>query len=232
MTKNQFVATTIAVLILIGIFMYVGIRNQNSSVSPTPAPSPTTSSNTAESVSDSIIQISYDSSEFGLATNASQMPANSYIPACDPDFEYCFYHIGDAYKGTNFESAGIRVAKLGYTSESQCLGTPPSGFDSSKAPSGTKNGDVYASSEFSNIGDAAAGHYASGDEYRLFLRSNSSCYQFDTRIGETQYANYPAGSIKKFTDSDRSNLNSKLRSIINNISLPKGEANLFPNLAS
>src|SRR5258708_11997428 len=54
----------------------------------------------------------------------------------------------------------------------------------------------YTTSVFSPIGDAAAGHYASGALYRLYLQDSSTCYEFETRLGQTQFANYPAGDRK------------------------------------
>ena len=94
-------------------------------------------------------------------------------------------------------------------------------------PASIKSGDNYSSSVFSNVGDAGAGHYAMGVLYRLYIYSNSTCYEFETRIGQTQFANYPSGAIQQFTDADLAMVQSQFDAILKNISLPSGEKNLF-----
>lgn len=177
-----------------------------------------------QSISDGTITFSYPSAEFGLATNKTQVLVHSYIPPCNENFNYCIYYTGKQYDGTNFESAGIRVQKrTDFTGETACLNTPLSGFGESIKPDSTKSASSYSSSIFSSVGDAAAGHYAVGSLYRLFVKSNSSCYEFETRIGQTQFANYPPGAIKEFTTDDMKNVQSKLAQIIQQVSLKSGE---------
>jgi hypothetical protein len=192
--------------------------------------SPTGTSNFDQSISDAIITVGYSKDEFGLATNPSQILAKSYIPSCNEGFNYCLYYTGKAYEGTNFESAGIRIQKrtdLG--NERVCLNTPPSGFDATKVPDNTNPTNDFSTSIFSNVGDAAAGHYSSGSLYRLFVRKDSSCYEFETRIGQSQFQNYPAGSIKEFTTSDAQNLEAKLNATIDHISLSSAQKVIFPH---
>jgi hypothetical protein len=166
------------------------------------------------SISDGTITVKY-SKEFGLATNDNQILNKSYIPPCSEDFNYCIYYIGDAYKGTNFESAGIRIEKrIDLNTERLCQDTPPTGFDSTKLPSSKDSDDKYASSLFTNIGDAAAGHYSSGSLYRLYIKSKYVCYELESRIGESQFANYPPGTIKEFTAENRKEIQDKLNQIM------------------
>lgn len=180
------------------------------------------------SISDGTITIAYPSADFGLATDPTQILVHAYIPPCDQNFNYCLYYNGGAYAGTNFESAGLRIDKrIDLTDERVCLGTPPDGYDASIAPSATTSADTYSSSVFSNLSDAGAGHYANGSLYRLFVRSDSSCYELETRVGATQYANYPAGSIQEFTAADQASVANELAAIIQNVSLG-GVKNLFP----
>ena len=202
--------------------------------------SPSVSTSTAvstvfdQSVSDGTIKFSYDSKSFGLATSKEQVLVQAYIPPCDENFNYCLYYVGDTYKGTNFESAGFRIQKrTDLSSENSCLTTPPSGFDPSKAPDRKSSGEGYSSSVFQNIGDAGAGHYASGSLYRLYIKAatspnvTSSCYEFETRIGQTQFANYPAGAIKEFTSNDFDAMQAQLLGMISIVSLQSGSKDLF-----
>jgi hypothetical protein len=181
-----------------------------------------------KSISDGVFTLAYPSEDFGMATKPEQILVTSYIPPCNSDFNYCLYHIGQDYAGSNLESAGIRVEKrTDLPTENVCLTTPPGGFSATTAPSDTNAEDAFSSSVFDNVGDAGAGHYATGSLYRLFYRADSSCYEFETRIGESQFANYPAGTIKEFTDADRTALKSKLTTIVKAIKLPNGSVNLW-----
>lgn len=181
-----------------------------------------------KSISDGTITVGYPSAGWGLATNPTQILVTSYIPSCSQDFNYCLYYTGSEYKGTNFESAGLRIQKRAdLATERTCTNTPPEGFDASVQPTSTHSENEYASSVFANVGDAAAGHMASGALYRLYVRSNSSCYEFETRVGQTQYANYPEGSIEQFTTADQAALEAQMQAVLKNISLPSGATNLF-----
>jgi len=181
-----------------------------------------------QTISDGTITAAYPSSSFGLATKASQIVVPSNIPPCDQDFNYCLYYIGNKYRATNFESAGVRILKRkDLTTERLCQQTPPTGFDATIAPATTKSADAYSFSIFDNVGGAAAGNFATGSLYRLFIRSNSLCYEFETRVAQSQFSNYPSGTIDQFTASDQSEVQSQLADIVNTISLPGGQKDLF-----
>ncbi len=233
--------TTIAILILILILAIVLIFQFRPSSSVIVVPSGTstgtsTGSGTGstmpssfnQSVSDGTITIAYPAQTFGLAVNASQVLVHSYIPPCDEGFNYCVYYIGTQYQGTNFESAGIRVKKrTDLTNERLCVTTPPEGFAATTEPNNTISTDTYVSSIFASVGQGAAGHTSSGSLYRLFIRGTGTCYEFETRVGQSQFANYPAGSIKEFTVSDQESVLAQLRAIIQSIRFADS-ANLFP----
>lgn len=179
-------------------------------------------------ITDSTVTFAYPGSRWALATSSAQRTATSYIPACSENYKYCLYYVGKDFVGTNFESAGLRVAtRADLTTERLCQQTPPEGFSASTTPTNTRSGDEYATSLFTNIGDAGAGHSASGSLYRLFVRNNSSCYEFETRIGQSQFANYPAGSMQEFTKADHAALDAELQAIINTVTLQSGTRNLF-----
>jgi len=181
-----------------------------------------------QTVSDGVITLGVPTSLFGLATNEQQVLSKSYIPPCDDGFKYCLYYMGHEYDGTNFESAGVSVQpRTDLADEGTCLNTAPTGFSSSTVPSSTFSSDTYSSSVFNNIGDAAAGHSATGSLYRLYVTNSGSCYEFETRVGESDFENYPKGAIQEFTSADMSKVQGELKGILNNISLPSGEKNLF-----
>lgn len=239
MRKSIGIVVLAAVIIIAAILLVTSGGTPASQVPPTTgtaSSTPSASSTAAfgQTVSDGTISFGVPSADFGLATDQSQITVTAYIPPCDPDFDYCLYYDGTAYKGTNFESAGFRIEKrTDLATESLCLNAPPAGFDASIKPSSTKSGDAYSSSVFSNVGDAGAGHYASGMLYRLYVDADSSCYEFETRIGQTQFANYPAGAIQLFTPADLAQVQSELDGILADISLSSsGEKGLFPVASS
>jgi hypothetical protein len=222
-----------------GFLWLVNSGNQGGAI--TPANSTSTATGTAptlilgtptgtapageQSVSDGIITLVYPTADFALATTQQQITAKSYIPPCDADFNYCLYYVGTAYQGTNFDSAGIRVEdRTDLTTQAACLTTPPTGY-ANFTPTSTTVGD-YSVSEFGPIGNAGAGHLAKGTLYRLSY--NGVCYEFETRIGQSQFANYPSGTIQQFTDADQTNLQTEIMGILNGITLPSGETVVFP----
>lgn len=213
----------IAIVILVAFGVFAGRKMPAQSSNPPPV------SISLQTISNGTITAAFPPADFGLATNDTQVLVHPYIPPCTPGFDYCLYYIGTAYTGTNFESAGIRIEKrpdLG--TKEECLDTPPSGFDASMMPTATSSADAYSASVFGNVGDAGAGHYASGSLYRLYLPVSSSCYEFETRIGQTQFANYPAGTIKEFTSADEAALAGQLKSILDSVTLTSGAKVSFP----
>ena len=178
-----------------------------------------------QTISDGNITLGYSSKDFVLAKDPSQILVSSTIQPCSEKFDYCLYYNGADYVGTNFETAGLRIQKLTTLSTMPtCLATQPDGF-SGLTPDTQTVGD-YAVSTFSPMSDAGAGHVASGALYRLWYKN--TCYEFQTQIGQSQFANYPAGSIKEFTVADRQELQAKLDALLNGITFPSGEKVMFP----
>jgi hypothetical protein len=230
----------VVVVLTAGFLWFVNSGGQNGMITPANSASGT-SSNTvptlvlgtptgtasagSQSVSDGTITLVYSTADFGLATSSQKITTRSYIPPCDADFNYCLYYIGGAYQGTNFDSAGIRVEKrTDLTTQAACLTTPPTGF-TNFTPTSTTAGD-YAVSEFTPLGGAVAGHYSTGTLYRL--EYNGACYEFETRIGQSQFANYPSGTIQQFSDTDQANLQAEIVGILNGVTLSSGETVAFP----
>ncbi len=189
--------------------------------------SPTgTATTPGNSISDGTITFTIPNN-FALAVSEQQILVRSYIPPCDPDFIYCLYYNGTAYQRTNFDGAGIRIERrTDLASSNTCLNTPPVGY-SNFTPTSTTAAD-YLVSEFTPLGDAGMGHYAAGTLYRVWYTGNDRCYEFETRIGQSQFSNYPSGTIQQFTAADQSGLQSQIRDFLNSITLPGGEAIAFP----
>lgn len=204
----------VIILVIAGVVLWMKQGSMNNLGDNGTGSTATTTQVGSQSLSDGTIQFNYPA-DFGLAVTQAQLSGmvHSYIPPCNENFDYCLYYNGQDFAGSNFESAGIRISKrTDLAAERLCLNTPPAGY-TNMTPS-TKSYDNYSASIFSPIGDAGAGHYASGELYRVFLRQANKCYELETRIGETQYANYPAGSIKQFTDSDRNVVYAKFKNIL------------------
>ena len=222
----------VAVWLIVQTGSHAELASPSATSTTAGAPNPGTASSSApagfsQSISDGTITISYPSSDFGLATNPTQILVHSYIPPCDQGFDYCLYYLGSAFQGTNFESAGIRIQKrTDLTDENSCLTTPPQGYTT--APSSTtSSGAAYAASRFS-VGGAAAGHFSLGTLYRIFYRPANACYEFETRVGETQFANYPSGTIRQFTSNDLGAIQSELGQLLGTLKLANGESVNLP----
>jgi hypothetical protein len=218
---------------IVGIVVVIIIILVLSSNYGGPTTTTTTNTNTNsgttydQTISDGTLAFGYPSKDFGLATNQTQILVHPNTPPCDATFNYCLFYNGTAYQGTNFESAGIRIAKrTDLTLERLCIETPPQGYDSSMTPNATSSADTYASSVFT-VGDAGAGHYANGSLYRLFVREDATCYEIETRIAATQFANYSPGTINEFTADMQAALKNEINAIVSSISF-NGKHNLFP----
>ncbi len=177
---------------------------------------PTPSLPAMQKASDGVVSITVPE-PYVIVTTKDQLPKTSYIPPCADGFTYCVYYNGTAYTGTNFDSAGIGIKKRDDLKDKKtCVNTAPDGYGT-KQPDATNSHTTYATSVFRNLGDAGAGHYANDTTYRLFVLDTKTCYEITTRVAETQYANYPAGRIKEFTDTDKKQLASVLAIFVNHL---------------
>ncbi len=216
----------LAVIVWAVYWLFGHPKAEEVAISPGPTVTVTASPEKPDhTISDGTITLGYRLEQYGLATTPAQVLVTSYIPSCSPEFNYCLYYTAQTYKGTNFDSAGLRIQKrTDLTNQSQCLSTLPTGY-TGIVPT-TVNGPNYSASVFSPLGDGAMGHYASGAEYRLW--TSNKCYEFETRIGESQFANYPAGTVKEFTAVDRANVKASLRAMLDTVTISNGESVSFP----
>lgn len=169
------------------------------------------------------VSLSYPE-EFGLAVNQDQLLVSSYIPVCDEGFDYCLYLGGDEYEDTNFDGAGIRVSLRDDMSyESDCMLTPPSGFsDLTPHVAGSRD---HVMTRFGQVGQGAAGHFTNGTLYRLYY--DGTCYEFETRIAQAQFGNYPEGAVERFSDDDAAQVRAEFRAVMASVSLPDGREDLW-----
>jgi len=222
MNRGAILITLVFVLVAVAALLFY-IRH---SVEPQEEQLPPVGQNLFEqSVSTPEITFSYPK-DFALAVQEEQVLVSSYIPPCSEGFDYCLYYKGGAYEGTNFDSAGLRIQRrFDLNDEDACLTTPPEGYE--KAEPVTRTSEGYATSFFSGLGDAGAGHYAEEDLYRLSI--GGTCYEFETRIGASQYENYESGTIKEFTQSHRAVVEGALAGILENITFTESKTKVeFP----
>lgn len=222
--RSFVVGALVLVLIGLGIFMFYVRRSDVPALPDVLLPGGTVTI-VEQTIATPEITFSYPET-FGLAVTQEQVLASSYIPPCEPGFDYCLYYHGKAYEGTNFDSAGLRVKRRGdLTSVDTCLTTSPEGYENLEPT--MQEMDTYSVSMFAPLGDAGAGHYARGALYRLSV--GSACFEFQTRVGESQYANYEPGTIEEFTESDRAEVTRSLQGILQSVILTESkEKVIFP----
>lgn len=156
----------------------------------------------------------YPASQFSLAASGEVVGTLSYLPVCASAFDYCLYYTGGAYEGTNFEAAGIRLRARGdLASERLCLETPPAGYEAGRRPDQVGSTERYSTAVFL-VSDAGAGHSASGLLHRFYTRASGECYELETRVAQTQFLNYPAGTIKEFGTTEASGLLNQLEQLV------------------
>jgi len=202
--KTKILLVVIACLLVGSVFMFL---TRNPSVSET--------QNSNQSVSNEDITFTYPE-DFKLTVHSEPILKKSYFPICGESFDYCLSYIGDTYKGTTFEGAGKRIQKRSDLNTSDlCLQTLPKGYTNLKPD--IHSDDTYSTSTFAPLNDAGMGHYTIGELYRLSFANK--CYEFEIRIGHTQFANYPTGTIREFTKTNQENMKIRLQKILNEIKL-------------
>ncbi len=220
---TRIIIQTIVLLAALGVVYFIVSdkpADKNDTISDVTNPAPQAS--TTQTVSDGTISFVVPT-DFVLAVSQAQVLVKKYIPPCDEGFDYCIYYYSDFYKNTNFESAGLSIRRRADLKTSEtCLRTLPAGYLT--IGSTTAEFPQYSIGKFGPLDDAAAGHYATGEEYRLF--TDQKCYQFVLRLGQSRFENYPVGTIQEFTIADSTRMLSRIRDIVSGINLVKAESNL------
>jgi len=155
-----------------------------------------------------------------LATAEDEVQASSTIPPCDDGFEYCLYVPQAAYENTNFRAAGMVIRpRPDLSAPISCLLTQPSGYvglQPGLAVDQDGSGNL-STARFGDLTDGAAGTYATSEARRLW--SGGECYDFTVRVVESQFGNYPAGSIEEFTTEDRRAVLGEFFDVLNGLSV-------------
>lgn len=134
--------------------------------------------------------------------------AGSYIPPCDDGFLACIAWRGEAFRGTNFGSAGVGVFTPDAATAAQCQATR------SGAVPGEARRETVGGREFTTYttGEAAMSHAARDDVWLTW--DGRTCWQLVARIGSTRLEVYEPGSVGPFTDADPERLRATLREIV------------------
>ena len=174
-------------------------------------------------LADGEVLISYPPG-FGLAVTQEQLLHDAQIPPCDEGFDYCIYVEPEEFEGTNFSSAGLGIqARTDLTNEADCMLTQPDGYlDLVPIVAGASD---FATTLYHGIDQGAAGHYSTGSLGRLYY--DSACYQFETRVAQAQFANYPTGTIEEFDAADQARTSDRLMAVMARVALPDGRNSLW-----
>jgi hypothetical protein len=142
--------------------------------------------------------------------DVQDMQLSGYIPVCDPDVAVACFPMGKApYAGKNFENAAFAVhVRKALKTEASCESVVP---DAGETADGNATIDGTAFRKFA-MGDAAMGHQLAGENYRAFR--GGTCYELATRIGTTTFENYEPGTIERFTDQDRADVERALEAML------------------
>lgn len=150
---------------------------------------------------------------FGLAVTEAQVLVDASVPPCSEDFDYCIYYNDPQYANTNFESAGVRLSEREDLATAEaCLTTPPAGYTDLTPTEST--GEGYTMSSFAPLRNAATGQASTGSLYRI--STESSCYEFETRIGWSNFENAATGT-EEFAVADRTAVEERLAEVLNTI---------------
>ncbi|MCL5666859.1 MAG: hypothetical protein M1383_03755 [Patescibacteria group bacterium] len=168
-------------------------QNQQSS----PSPDQMANWNTYASPDKYGFEIKYPN-DFGFNTNYDQIKNLGYIPVCDQTTKACVLYTGDAYKGTNFEDAGVSInIDPSLNTEAKCYN-----FNAANNEAQTPVADAAINGvDFKSAtgGQGAAGHFMKTQEYRNL--HNGMCYEIAQRLGQTNIGNYPEGTVKPFDEN-------------------------------
>jgi|GEM_PF-2059250 len=147
--------------------------------------------------------------DFGFNTDIKQIRSVSYIPVCNDNMVACVFYTGQAYKGTNFEGAGVSInINKSLNTAAKCYNFAVStNAAQTKVPDVGINGLIFRSA---TGGDAGAGHFHKVQVYRNFR--NNSCYEIAQNVSYSSISNFEPGSIKEFNQDEAWK---KLQTIIN-----------------
>jgi hypothetical protein len=147
---------------------------------------------------------------FPLCTTEVESCTRSYIPACNHDAMVCVVYPTDAFKGTNFGSAGFQVRVIPKKSpfwidSADLCATPMPVLDGEGRAQPYTDFLISAEHHGETIGGtlfvhgvsarAAMSHSASTDLYRAFR--NGKCYELSVTLTESTYEVYEPGTMNR-----------------------------------
>ncbi|MFA5854648.1 MAG: hypothetical protein WC866_06275 [Patescibacteria group bacterium] len=148
--------------------------------------------------------------------DTQDMQLSGYIPVCDPDYAVvCFPIPKDAYAGTNFGSAAFAVHLRDDLKTSSACETWQGGelVDGDA----TINGTSYKKFSYS---EGAMSHRLDGENYRTFR--DGTCFELSTRVATTVFEVYEPGTVKLFSDANRSALQAALDAMLTSFRFASG----------
>ncbi|MEX2541178.1 MAG: Gmad2 immunoglobulin-like domain-containing protein [Trueperaceae bacterium] len=167
--------------------------------------------------------------KLALAISQEQLLESSSPPPCAEGFTYCFYPPTGSFENTDFRSAGLGVFRReDLRAEVSCLLAQPDGW--SNLQPGIVRRNTSSTSRFGNTGQGAAGSFTSGEVLRLF--DGEECWEFEVRVAQTRYENYEPGTIDRFTDEQRIQVEKTLWSILESATLTSGGPVEWPDSGS
>lgn len=132
------------------------------------------------------------------------MASIGYIPTCDSTTALvCILIDKNIVPNSNFQGAAVSVNIVSATSSSACL--------SKKTAEQTELGITMINTipfQTFTASNAAMSHQSSGANYRTW--NENTCYGIETSINTTSFEVYEAGTVKKFTDTDRAQIENLL----------------------
>lgn len=223
MNKNTLITLILVLLLVVTVGILVSKNNSNPQDST--ENNDGNSSEQVEADSTQIItdpelgySISYPET-FTALSEAEQdiLPSLGYVPPCDENHSNCLYYIGTEFEGTNFDSAGISTKNLIDTGEENCT----SFNEAYTLPDSEISTEEIDSNLFyvARSGNAGAGHMAEETLYRTY--HSNTCVEITTRIGYSQFGNYPEGSVEEFTAEDKNELMNSMKEVVHTLKFQK-----------
>ncbi|MBY0328524.1 hypothetical protein K2Q02_00285 [Patescibacteria group bacterium] len=195
-------------LIIVGIILIALLFAITPYVKPLPSKAPSATSGQVPSPRDGWSRYTDVSGSWTIDTASTTnvivdkqtMASIGYIPTCDPTTAViCISIDKNMIPNSNFQEAAVSVNIISATSSFACL--------SSNSGNQTESGITIINAipfQTFTVGDAAMSHQSSGIDYRTW--HNEACYDLRTRINTTSFDVYEAGTVKKFTETDKARI--------------------------
>ena len=138
---------------------------------------------------------------FTISYPPSIKPVNSargentggYARVCDDTTIACFAYTGQAYKGTNFEGAGIAINILREANAQQCNNIATAAYPQPTPRSESIHGTLF---RVGDTGEGGMSHEQSITAYRTVYQN--VCFEIRTQINTVSLGAYDPGTLKPF----------------------------------